>query len=89
MLIPTNSAPVCLNAGFFCGKEGAVLRFAKILGELAKFAWKWIPNVGSMEGGLGGFFEPPLKIYGNLHMYVDVHLFCGGSALRCAEGWGL
>lgn len=64
---------------------------AKILGDLAKFAWKWIPNVGSVEGGLGGFFEPPPppKIYGNLHMYVDVHLFCGGSALSCAEGWGL
>lgn len=49
--------------GFFGREEGAVLSLTKSLGELTKFAWEWIPNLASMEGGLSGFFEPPENVW--------------------------
>lgn len=44
--------------GFFCYKDGAALCYTKILGERTKVVWKWIPNLRSREGGLGGFLDP-------------------------------
>lgn len=44
--------------GFFCYKDGTALHYTKILGERTKVVWKWIPNLRSREGGLGGFLDP-------------------------------